>query len=214
MFHISSSCSHVLVTYRMSRSVQKVFEKSKSCSRETQIFKGSHVAIILRSKALIKSVDRGNSQQSTPTLSQLCGLPHYMALNRDRRRALIKLVASEHPYAVQTLRHTRPPVPRNWRVCRFCRRKGAVETEKHIIFGCSSPLLLQATDRLLEEMQQKHPNIRSLCRTLPTAWSLLEYLMGKPDLLALFADHVVWTYAQCKHTQPLRIGSQAEYDNL
>ncbi len=149
-----------------------------------------------------------------PTLSQLCGLPHYMALNRDRRRALIKLVASEHPYAVQTLRHTRPPVPRNWRVCRFCRRKDAVETEEHIIFGCSSPLLLQATNHLLEQLQQKHPNIHSLRRTLTTSWSLVEYLMRKPDLLALFADHVVWTYVQCKHTPPLRIGSQAEYDNL
>ena len=39
-----------------------------------------------------------------PTLGQLLKMPAYLFLTRDRRRAFTQLIASKHPYAVQTRR--------------------------------------------------------------------------------------------------------------
>ncbi|KAF9025823.1 hypothetical protein BDZ89DRAFT_922020, partial [Hymenopellis radicata] len=58
--------------------------------------------------------------------------------NPDHRRALGRLVASNHRLAVEVLRRgdgqRRRPVPREWRLCRFCR--GCVEDEVHALLVC------------------------------------------------------------------------------
>ncbi|KAI0367105.1 hypothetical protein BV20DRAFT_1045787 [Pilatotrama ljubarskyi] len=66
----------------------------------------------------------------------LCARRRYLALpHRRQREALTALLFSEHPLAVEQLRRapTPHPIPRQWRVCRFCRAADAVEDEYHVL---------------------------------------------------------------------------------
>ncbi|TFK81360.1 hypothetical protein K466DRAFT_578591 [Polyporus arcularius HHB13444] len=68
------------------------------------------------------------------TLTALCTLQPYLSLPSARLRdALVRLACSEHPLAVEALRRLPEGdgVPREWRACRFCRRRGTVEDEPH-----------------------------------------------------------------------------------
>ena len=53
------------------------------------------------------------------------------------RKALARLYLSAHRLGIEILRYAeryRERTPRNWRLCRFCRR--AVESESHALLGC------------------------------------------------------------------------------
>ncbi|OSC98816.1 hypothetical protein PYCCODRAFT_917526 [Trametes coccinea BRFM310] len=75
----------------------------------------------------------------TPTASDLkavCMPRAYLYLpHRRQREALALLLFSEHPVAVEQLRRT-PPIPREWRVCRFCRIRSAIEDDSHALLSC------------------------------------------------------------------------------
>lgn len=71
--------------------------------------------------------------------------------NRLHRQAIARLLASEHPFAVEVLRRVQPDVPRAWRVCRYCRRRGAVETEAHVLMECVDDRVVQLRDAFLHD---------------------------------------------------------------
>ncbi|KAK0421789.1 hypothetical protein EV421DRAFT_643098 [Armillaria borealis] len=55
------------------------------------------------------------------------------------RKALTRLLVSSHVLAVEVLRWSeryRPYIPRDWRLCRFCRV--AVEDEPHVLLVCAA----------------------------------------------------------------------------
>ncbi|KAH9831457.1 uncharacterized protein C8Q71DRAFT_675673, partial [Rhodofomes roseus] len=61
----------------------------------------------------------------------------YLSITRrEHRVALIRPLASDHPLAVEQMRRRTPPVPREWRVCRFCARRGSIEDETHTLLRC------------------------------------------------------------------------------
>ena len=67
-----------------------------------------------------------------PSLPQVCKAQPYLATPRTaHREALIRLITSDHPLAVEVLRRSTPPVPRYRRVCRCCRNlRFLIEDEK------------------------------------------------------------------------------------
>ncbi|KZV88986.1 hypothetical protein EXIGLDRAFT_587321, partial [Exidia glandulosa HHB12029] len=82
-------------------------------------------------------------------------LREYLKIDRrSLRRALTRLLVSDHCLAVELLRYSsrdRPPVPRELRVCRFCRTE--VEDEIHALFYCSAdPALLLARQRFARDL--------------------------------------------------------------
>jgi hypothetical protein len=81
---------------------------------------------------------------------------HYLTLPAipAHRNAFIALMFSSHGLAVERLRwreRYRAPVPRQWRLCRFCR--AAVEDEVHALVVCvGHPQLLVLRDTLRSEV--------------------------------------------------------------
>ncbi|KAF8904819.1 hypothetical protein CPB85DRAFT_1190394, partial [Mucidula mucida] len=69
-----------------------------------------------------------------------------MIAEPEHRRALGRLVASNHRLAVEVLRRgdgqRRRPVPREWRLCRFCGE--SVEDELHALLTCAGSEALVA----------------------------------------------------------------------
>ncbi|KAL7285334.1 hypothetical protein ACG7TL_000429 [Trametes sanguinea] len=154
----------------------------------------------------------------TPTVSDLkavCRPRAYLYLpHRRQREALALLLFSEHPLAVEQLRRT-PPIPREWRVCRFCRIRSAVEDEIHALLSCRSPLLSARRARFVAELSDAHPPLRRLLAILPIQ-AVLDVLLASElsGPLPMVADYVADIFEIYMNTPPLVITTQAGYDML
>lgn len=114
------------------------------------------------------------------------------------RRAFTTLVLSDHALAVQRLRYPerhRLPIPREWRLCRFCRLQ--VETEYHALLECElNDDLVVCRQKFLEDIYVKVPELRRLRLSLDAKDFLLCLLRCVPilnrvgkfifDVLAIF----------------------------
>ncbi len=150
----------------------------------------------------------------TPSCSQLFRMPSYLRLSRNKRRAMTKVVASEHTFAIQTLRYDPGRVEiREWRVCRWCRTQNALEDEEHVLFHCDGAPIRELREDLLHQLGLAQHNMLRLFASL-AGWKMVDYISRKPDLLAIFATFVDRTLEICKTTPPLRITSQSEFDAL
>ena len=144
-----------------------------------------------------------------PTVGQLLKMPPYLLLQRDRRKALTQLMACEHPYAVQTRR----AVERKFRACRFCVKRTAVEDEEHVLFRCMAAPLLLSRLRMRAQMSMHDPNVTFELEHR-TPWQFVAYLLQLPQLLSIFADHVLETFTLCKGTPALAVNSDTEWRAL
>ncbi len=91
------------------------------------------------------------------------------------RKALTRLLMSSHVLAVEVLRWSeryRPYIPRDWRLCRFCRV--AVEDEQHALLVCATAPGLVCLRRKF------FVDILRVCPQLLVAWNAL----GNDDRLA------------------------------
>ncbi|KAL0568902.1 hypothetical protein V5O48_013072 [Marasmius crinis-equi] len=107
------------------------------------------------------------------------------------RTAYIRLVTSNHALAVERLRwaeRRRPHIPREWRLCRFCRTE--VEDEAHALLECTaSPSLVDLRAVFLAKLFQDTP---SLQQSFPTADRLqfLRTFLHRHETLPLVAKFV------------------------
>ena len=142
-----------------------------------------------------------------PTLASLLQMPAFALLGWVRRRALAKLVLSEHPYAVQSMRER--GMPRSWRVCRFCQRREDVEDEEHVLFRCKAPALQELRLRMIARMSTRAANAEGLFLTMrDRPWAYVDFLGDRPELLGMFADLVLATYSLCADTPAVSISSE------
>ena len=91
------------------------------------------------------------TQGDRSRLSFVCARRSYLTLPGPRlRAALVRLATSEHPLAIEALRRLpgADSVPREWRACSFCRKRGSIEDEPHV-------LLLQGTTARHEATQPR-----------------------------------------------------------
>lgn len=147
------------------------------------------------------------------SLAVMCTYRSYLDLPFLQRRAIARLLASCHPYAVERLRYASPAIPRHWRICRFCRRKGAVETETHIIFDCMGHnSLTRDRESYYTELLRLQPSLLPLRRTLDD-WMFLAMVIHSKDLASITAEYVLKTFNYCAASPPLYIQSQDDYDN-
>ena len=88
---------------------------------------------------------------------------------RRHRRALSKLRLSDHCLAIEKGRHSKPPIGRNERFCRYC--KNIVEDEIHFILVCSEYNFER--EIFLNQIHSLYPNFK----TIPSADQKFIYLM-------------------------------------
>lgn len=145
--------------------------------------------------------------------SALMAMRNYMTLGcPDSRRAMTRLLFSDHKLAVEMLRrsdgHRRPRIPRQWRLCRFCTE--AIETEVHAILECQRSLdLRNARLRFWKRADEKDPRLRQkIFRTpdLPGEDQLMMLVGNKnctgivarlvADVFAIFDATEMWVAAR------------------
>ncbi|KAI0048618.1 hypothetical protein FA95DRAFT_1557840 [Auriscalpium vulgare] len=106
---------------------------------------------------------------------------------RDHRVALSKLLLADHCLAEVRLRWAdryRGPVPRAWRLCRFC--EWTVETPAHALLECAAhPPLLAARSVFLTLLTERAPFMRARAVDA-SAW--LAYLVTVTDVLPLMGS--------------------------
>ncbi|KAI0752495.1 hypothetical protein C8Q80DRAFT_456840 [Daedaleopsis nitida] len=164
-----------------------------------------------------KSVFLSPQRHASPhnlQLRQLLNMPSFLCLRKKNRKALMKLFASEHPYAVQVLRYGPSPVRREWRICRFCRKHGIIEDEIHINFHCDDVSLRTQRLHMWEDMGATHLQLRDIRWKLRNEPQVLNYIMRHTTLINIFARFLLFTFERCEEQPPLRITSETQLAEL
>lgn len=127
----------------------------------------------------------------------------------DSRRALTRLIFSDHKLGIEILRKSdgehRPRVPREWRLCRFCVAK--VEDEVHAIFDCKAkPELVQARGLFWSQIQEKGEVLTRRLDDLPPQDRLMSILENDTltGILGRYVASVFTIYDTCPEWVPAR----------
>ena len=111
----------------------------------------------------------------------------------EHRAALLRLLASDHPLAVEQLRRRVPEVPYAWRLCRFCARRTAIEDEAHTLLRCPADLLVQPRKDCLDRVLAVRGDLRLSMATRPLFF-LAEVIQDADTVVPLAAlVHAVFT---------------------
>ncbi|KAK7017643.1 reverse transcriptase domain-containing protein [Favolaschia claudopus] len=107
------------------------------------------------------------------------------------RKAITGLLLGDHNLSVERLRYGsryRNPVPRRFRLCRFCR--SAVEDEAHALFGCDQePRLLKLREEFLVALERLTPELRLRYGSI-TSYEFLLSLVSSHDAVKAFARYI------------------------
>ncbi|TFK87861.1 hypothetical protein K466DRAFT_95358 [Polyporus arcularius HHB13444] len=152
---------------------------------------------------------------SAPSLSQVCAPQSYLKLTSTKpREALVRLLTSDHPFGIEVGRRRSPQVPEHRRICRFCRKRKAIEKEEHVLLECEDERLEHLREaRLLDALQPLLPGTRELYHRLPSM-AFLNFVLGKERLLPVFAQYV-YEVCQLVETVPyFLVHSDTELQSL
>jgi hypothetical protein len=117
-------------------------------------------------------------------------LRHYLDLvvNAKHRKALTRLLVSQHPLAVERMRYKqryhRENVPRHCRLCRFgC---GVVETVEHALFFCTGAVkLTECRGMFVDTVRDRDPRILTV--TPDNGTEILKTLIFRRDTVCQIA---------------------------
>ncbi|KAJ7268257.1 hypothetical protein C8J57DRAFT_1067332 [Mycena rebaudengoi] len=135
-------------------------------------------------------------------------LPHYLTLvaNADHRRALTRLLLSQHGLAIESLRYDSRyywRVERPLRLCRFGCSK--VETVEHAIFFCSqNDILVHKREVFYRAVSTKVPAVLSV--QAPNTTEVLKMVVFRRDTvcqIAKFASQTFKKFASLPLRRPL-----------
>ncbi|OCH84150.1 hypothetical protein OBBRIDRAFT_742081 [Obba rivulosa] len=120
--------------------------------------------------------------------------PYLRIAHTRHRKALARLIASEHPLRVELMR--RDGVVREARLCRFC--DGAVEDEEHILFTCEGDARLVARRELFwQDAVRTWPALQDIRRRRSVSLlGLLHQLLAHNGATTALA-HYVYDIFQC-----------------
>jgi hypothetical protein len=118
----------------------------------------------------------------------------------SHRKALTQMLLADHSLAEVQLRyaeHHRALVPRNWRLCRFC--KNEIEDPPHAMFGCngSSEIIALRTAFLASVFDLCHSlHMNALSATPDSFFTLAISHRPISDILAKFAYDILQVFAK------------------
>lgn len=106
--------------------------------------------------------DRKEPDRDGKLVSKVLAFRHYLCVKIPKHRiALTRVLLSSHPLASERMRWAeryRGPVPRQWRLCRFC--EDYVEDPIHAMFVCSHPGLMALCEVFLERLFKDIPELK------------------------------------------------------
>lgn len=117
----------------------------------------------------------------------------------EHRRALTRLLASEHPLAIQRLRHAERYVPRELRICRFCCCANAIEDEAHVLIDCLDNRLVCIREPFMARAIALVPALLDMRRHLNGRNFLLQ-LISRAKIVELLAEYVYSVFELCERT--------------
>ncbi|KAJ7814947.1 hypothetical protein B0H14DRAFT_2309802, partial [Mycena olivaceomarginata] len=127
--------------------ITTVEEAMKAVKKSMEAWIDNEIETSLRTKELLTGRLEMDSE-SGKLVKKSLDFRHYLRVKTpDHRRALTRMVLSSHSLAVERRRWTergKPIVPREWRLCRFC--KDSVEDPAHAMFLCDHPELRQVRE--------------------------------------------------------------------
>ncbi|KAF5339991.1 hypothetical protein D9611_012378 [Ephemerocybe angulata] len=146
---------------------------------------------------------RGRADPATG-LPTACAYREYLGIkNAQHRKAVTRVLTSNHWYAIESLRYTKNPVPVEMRKCRLCRT--LIETPEHALFECANDpglitlrrefvnkLILQCTEATVLQVSQIHDPAQLMIAlvNLPDSMNITaEYLW---NVNALFDEHPLY----------------------
>jgi hypothetical protein len=115
---------------------------------------------------------------------------HYLRVPTvAHRRALTRLLLSDHGLAIEQLRRTRGPyIPREHRLCRFC--INSVESPEHALLECvASHKLVLLRNEFVEKMRVEMPVFGSVFAP-PSTLVCLKVLIANRPTVSLLAKYV------------------------
>ncbi|VDC04957.1 unnamed protein product [Peniophora sp. CBMAI 1063] len=149
---------------------------------------------ILASSRLYLLRDRTEPQRRGAPTKPVIQMRHYLTsvVDDDDRIALTKLLASDHPFALEQLRWSstrngikRSKVPRDDRLCRLCGLD--VESPEHALLVCKGvPELLRVRDDFAGQVREHCPDL-PLRLTSNDALTVLVTLISTPELARYLA---------------------------
>ncbi|KAI0630827.1 hypothetical protein C8Q77DRAFT_1160342 [Trametes polyzona] len=110
--------------------------------------------------------------------------------------------------ALETLR--RYGVPRERRICRFCRVQSHIEDEAHILLFCPDPVLTAARDQFHRAVLSARPNLLPVRNRL-TDWQFLAAVLLDEQLASAAAVLVHSTFTRCKDVSVVHISSEEQW---
>ncbi|OJT08564.1 RNA-directed DNA polymerase from mobile element jockey [Trametes pubescens] len=177
-----------------------------------------HVELSLRNHALLSVmrpvklalwkwgiIPQFPGRTNSPALNTLFALRPYTTGTRiSHRRAVVRLLAGVPPYAIELMR--RHNVPRERRICRFCRIRSAVEDEPHILFHCPDAALCKARDTFQRDILLLKPGALYARRRL-SDWEFLAAALLDAKIAHIAAEFIHTTFERCKEVPVMMIVS-------
>ncbi|KAF5320338.1 hypothetical protein D9611_011279 [Ephemerocybe angulata] len=134
-------------------------------------------------------VERGKEGRSHQLV--LGRRPYLKLGDPAHRRALTRVLLSNHKMGVELLRYTRPTTPRQQRLCRFCRRK--VETPEHLWLECrANAEVCNLREEFVADVMRIGTNEETAyLRGLGTDWvaQMKALTVGMPGVVAVVARY-------------------------
>ncbi len=124
-------------------------------------------------------------------LSLVCRQQSYLNVSNPKdREALTRLICANTRLGVEEGRHRSPKIPWHRRICRFCRKAGAVEDEIHALLQCDAAPVVDCREvyllTALETQPEPLPGAREMYFRMQP-WDFLDFLLRTDRLLATLA---------------------------
>lgn len=112
--------------------------------------------------------------------------------------AIVQLLASDHPLAIESLRRSRHHIPRENRLCRFCPDNDYIEDESHILFECKNdPIITSLREDFLTIARQQIPSLPPLLGN-NNCFPLVRVILDNEILIPAFGKMVYCIFQRCK----------------
>ncbi|KAJ7071673.1 hypothetical protein C8F01DRAFT_1047744 [Mycena amicta] len=186
--HVEFNISEILTRPAMVEEAMKDVERSLDSWITAGITNSSRVSDLLASRIEF-------DEETSKLIKKPLFFRHYLRVTAPNHRvALTRFILSSHSLAIERRRwkeRRKPEVPREWRLCRFC--KIEVEDPAHAMFICSHQPLRALREIFLAKLYADAPEIKTELRNCSTPVDFFGLVLANRKVTPLLAKHAYET---------------------